>query len=345
MSENAKRSFLWICKWLGLFQLARFVTRRGLRIICYHGFALSDESSFRPRLFMKPETFQVRMKYLAAHNYPVLSLERACDALAKGSLPDCAVVITIDDGFYSVFREAWPVLQRHSLTATVYVTSYYAQKGSPIFRLAVQYMFWKTVKNELDTTDLRLPLSGVVPLRPDKQKDETMWEIIRFAETRLEEPERCVLASELGKRLGVEYASLEETRGLGLMSAEEIRDLAMAGMDVQLHTHRHQLPEEQSLVAREIQQNRQFLEPLTGKKLQHLCYPSGVWSEQRWPWLHSLGIISATTCDSGLNYPQTPHLGLQRFLDAESIVQIEFEAELTGFSQLLRSARSALRRS
>jgi hypothetical protein len=35
-------------------------------------------------------------------------------------------------------------------------------------------------------------------------------------------------------------------------------------------------------VVREIQQNREFLEALVGKKLQHLSYPSGVWSKQRY---------------------------------------------------------------
>jgi peptidoglycan/xylan/chitin deacetylase (PgdA/CDA1 family) len=343
MRENLKRGFMVICKWLGLFHLARFVTRRSLRIICYHGFALSDESSFRPKLFMRPETFRRRMKLLVSLNYPVLSLEQASESLAKGTLPDCAVVITIDDGFYSVFRQAFPVLQSHSLPATVYVTTYYVRKGNPVFRLVVQYMFWRTQKNELDTTGLRLPRSGVLPLRSYKQKDETMWEIIRFGETQLKEPERCTLASELGGRLGVEYSSLHKARGLSLMSTEEIRDLAKAGIDIQLHTHRHQLPEEQTQAIREIQENREFLEPLAGRKLQHLCYPSGVWSKQHWPWLESLGVVSATTCDPGLNYAGTPPLGLRRFLDAENTSQIEFEAELSGFSEFLRSARAALR--
>ena len=39
---------------------------------------------------------------------------------------------------------------------------------------------------------------------------------------------------------------------------------------------------DKSLVVREIQQNREFLEALVGKKLQHLSYPSGVWSKQRY---------------------------------------------------------------
>jgi peptidoglycan/xylan/chitin deacetylase (PgdA/CDA1 family) len=260
----------------------------------------------------------------------------------KGSFPDGAVAITIDDGFYSVFHCAMPVLKRHAFPATVYVTSYYAQKRNPIFRLAVQYIFWKTREDEIDTAGLKLRISGAFPLQPDEKKNEIMWEIIHFAETHLEEPERCTLASELGKRLGVDYGNFQRTRGLSLMSSVEIHDLATAGLDIQLHTHRHRLPEAQNLVEQEIKQNREFLEPLTGKRLQHLCYPSGVWSKQHWAWLDRFGIISATTCDPGLNYLRTPLLGLRRFLDGENIAPIEFEAELSGFSDLLRSLRAVL---
>jgi peptidoglycan/xylan/chitin deacetylase (PgdA/CDA1 family) len=344
MRDTVKRLFLLACKWLGLFQLARFATRRGLRILCYHGFSFSDESNFRPRLFMRPETFQMRMQFLSSHKYPVVSLEQACEDLANQNLPNGAVAITIDDGFFGVFQSAWPVLRMHSFPATVYVTSYYAGKQNPIFRIAIQYMFWKTIQESLDSENLGLPLSGVLPLRPQKQKDETMWEIIRFGESHLEEPGRYKLAEELGKRLGVGYRALLESRSLSLMNSEEIRALVKEGMDIQLHTHRHRLPDEFGLVRQEILQNRQCLEPLTGKNLRHLCYPSGIWSHQHWPWLETLGILTATTCDPGLNYPDTPRLGLRRFLDGENVSQIEFEAELSGFSEFLRVVRSTLRR-
>jgi peptidoglycan/xylan/chitin deacetylase (PgdA/CDA1 family) len=340
MRDTVKRGFLLACKWLGLFRLARFATRRGLRILCYHGFSFSDEGDFRPRLFMRPETFQIRMQFLSSHKYPVLSLGQACEDLANRSLPNSAVAITIDDGFFGVFQSAWPVLRMHSFPATVYVTSYYAEKQNPIFRIAIQYMFWKTRQETLNSEDLGLPLSSVQPLRPQKQKEETMWEIIRFGESCLDEPGRCVLAEKLGKRLGVPYRTLLESRSLNLMNRKEIRALAEEGMDIQLHTHRHRLPGEFDLVQQEILQNRQCLEPLVGKKLRHLCYPSGIWSHQHWPWLETLEILTATTCDPGLNYPQTPRLGLRRFLDGENVSQIEFEAELSGFSELLRSARS-----
>lgn len=342
MRETIKRGFLFVCKLLGLFLLARIVTRRKLRILCYHGFAFSDESSFRPRLFMRPETFQLRMQYLANHKYPVLGLQQAYEGLAKGSLPDGAVAITIDDGFFGVFESAWPVLRAHSFPATVYVTSYYAEKHNPVFRLAVQYLFWKTEAKTFDNKGLGLPRSAVLPLGSSQQKEEAMWEIIEFGETQLEEPSRLALGHDLGKRLGVEYQELLSTRALSLMDTQEIRQMAEGGVDIQLHTHRHHLPNDAELVRREIQQNREYLEPLAGKKLQHLCYPSGVWTKQHWPWLEELEIITATTCDPGLNSPETPRLGLRRFLDGENVSQIEFEAEVSGFADFIRSVRSLL---
>src|SRR6266852_3820644 len=40
------RCALRVIKLLGLFSLARYVTRDGLRIICYHGFAVAEEYKF-----------------------------------------------------------------------------------------------------------------------------------------------------------------------------------------------------------------------------------------------------------------------------------------------------------
>lgn len=343
MKRRIKLGLYHACKWLGLFAIASVLTKRGLRILCYHGFALSDESSFRPKLFIEPDTFRKRMRHLRKHGYMVLSLDQACESLVTSELPDRAVAITIDDGFYSVFHSAWPILKEHSLPATVYVTSYYAAKKNPIFRLVVQYIFWKTANQQMDLSRLGLPLPRIVPISTEAERENTCWEIIRYGEEKCDEPHRCDIMRELANRAAVDFTPLEEKRLLSLMTAEEISQLSRSGVDIQLHTHRHCLPEDEALVKREITQNREFLQPLSHNKLRHLCYPSGAWSPKHWPWLEALDVRTATTCDTGLNYNDTPLHGLKRFLDGENISQIEFEAELSGFSELLRSARARLR--
>ena len=82
--------------------------------------------------------------------------------------------------------------------------------------------------------------------------------------------------------------------------------------------------------------NADVLEPIVGRKLTHFCYPNGNYSARQVEWLHQLGIESATTTRHGFNYPDTPKMLLNRFLDSETISDIEFEAELCGFFETLR---------
>ena len=125
---------------------------------------------------------------------------------------------------------------------------------------------------------------------------------------------------------------------MSLMTGKEIAELAERGVDVQLHTHGHVLPADRALARREITENREYLEAIVQKKLEHLCYPNGVWFEEHWGWLEELGIRSAMTCEAGLNYRDTKLLNLRRFLDGENISAVEFEAEVSGFTELCRRA-------
>jgi peptidoglycan/xylan/chitin deacetylase (PgdA/CDA1 family) len=44
------------------------------------------------------------------------------DCISAGSFPDKSLVITFDDGYHSVYEQAFPVLQAYNLTATVFLT-------------------------------------------------------------------------------------------------------------------------------------------------------------------------------------------------------------------------------
>jgi peptidoglycan/xylan/chitin deacetylase (PgdA/CDA1 family) len=317
-------------------QGAAHITNKGLRILCYHGGSFDDEHRFMPGVFMRQETFRARLAHLSRCGYPILPLGAAIQRLAAGDYPPCATVITIDDGFYSTYRDAAEALREFRAPATIYITTYHASKETPVFRLVVQYQFWKTQTTSLDCAGLSVGQSGVKSWQTAEEKRRLCWEIIDYAESQLTEHQRCELARELGKRLGVDYDEIAESRRFHLMTADEIRTLAGSGFDIQLHTHRHRFPVNQQAAIQEITDNRAFLSGLVPRPLEHFCYPSGVWSREHWPWLSELGVVSATTCDSGLNYPDTPPHALLRFLDSDDITAIEFAAELAGMSECLR---------
>lgn len=342
--SSFKTTFLTVCKWLGLFHLARRFTRRGVRVLCYHAFSTDgDECEFRPKLFMRCSTFQKRLQALHAGAYPVVTLDAAVRGLEAGNLPPCATVITIDDGFPSVYRCAGDALSRYDYPATVYVTSYYSVKQSPVFRLLVQYLLWKTRAASLVVPESLRPLSGTFSLASRQDKSDAADEIIRVGEEQCSDPQRLALVQGLAGALGVSLDRILSERVFHVMNKEELQGAAAKGLDVQLHTHRHRFPEEADAATREIRDNRAVLEPIAGKSLGHFCYPSGVWSARHWPVLSGEGVLSATTSDPGLNYPGAPRYGLLRVLDSEDVTQIEFEAEMAGFSELLRRFRRKVR--
>jgi peptidoglycan/xylan/chitin deacetylase (PgdA/CDA1 family) len=336
-----KSLFLHTAKLLGLFALARFITRNELRILCYHGFSLEDEDQFRPGMFVTRTTLQNRLAYLKRRGYTVRRLDDALVAMSKGMLRSPTIVITIDDGFFSTLSIACKELRRHSLPATLYLTTYYVTKQSPVFRLAVQYMFWKTSCQTIDLTTLSdCGLGRRRAERHTPQADEMAWDIIRYGEQQQCESVRIDLARRVGEMLKLDFDRIMSSRILSLVSLNEARELASHGIDIQLHTHRHYLPPDEMLVSREIADNRAIISAITGMHPVHLCYPSGLYSDRLWPWLRSLGIQSATTCEPGLNRCDTNRLALRRILDSETLTQLEFDAEVSGFLPLLREGSS-----
>jgi len=340
----SREVFLRVSKTLGLFRLARRITSRGLRILCYHSVALENEYTFLPKMFVSPQTFERRLSFLADQAFPVLPLDEAVRRLRQGTLPAGATTITFDDALHGTYRIAWPLLRRFALPATVYVTTYYVTKHAPVFGLLVEYLFWKTTKPSLDLEGLGLPSADSIVLSDSATKARVMEAIVEHGETRCTEEQRSSLARALAERLGIDHDAVVRTRLFNLMTPEEIRELAAGGLDVQAHTHRHQFPEDEAVARREFADNRAVLEPLTGKRLEHFCYPSGFWSERQWPWLTAAGFKTATTCEPGFNYPETPRLALKRFLDGEHISDLEFEAEMCGYKELLRLGRVFLSR-
>lgn len=323
---------------VGLFKLAKWLTRKHLKIICYHGFALADEAKFRPKLFIDTDKFEQRLATIKRLGCCVLPLNEAVDRLYSRSLPDGAVVITIDDGFHSVYRLAVPCLQRYGFVATVYVTTYYVEKPNPIFRLAVQYMFWKTHKRELVLKNVSWSSSRTVDLADPAQREQALWDCINYGERECTEEMRCSICEELGSILETPYANIVDSRILHLMTPHELRLLGNSNMDVELHTHRHVFPvDDQDLAEREIADNRAALARCSIADAKHFCYPSGLWHQGQWAWLDGMQVKSSTTCIPGLNSHRTPRHALKRFLDGENIHQLEFEAAVSGFSDLLKN--------
>jgi peptidoglycan/xylan/chitin deacetylase (PgdA/CDA1 family) len=323
---------------LGLFRATRALFRRQTNVLCFHGFSLGDEHLFRPMLFMRGEVFAKRLEAIGRLGLSVITLDRFVEKRARGELSIDDVVLTIDDGFYSVLAVAAPLLRAHRMPTTLYVTSYYVEHQVPLPHLVIQYAFWKTRQTSMDADGLYAGAPVAVPTKDagGAAACEALCERAHLQDL----PGRVALAEAVCARLGVDYDEIRQSRRLTLMTREELARLADYGIDVQLHTHRHRSPSDERELTEEIGRNRATLRAAARGELRHLCYPSGVWSPAQWAMLANLGLVTAVTCEPGLNSCETPAFGLRRCLDSDDLPEREFEAELTGFKETIRGLRS-----
>lgn len=89
---------------------------RDVPILMYHHFSEEDAPGAVP-----PAEFAGQMEALSDAGYTPVFFEDLIDYVCRGgSLPEKPVCITFDDGYLSNYEEAWPILERLGMKATVF---------------------------------------------------------------------------------------------------------------------------------------------------------------------------------------------------------------------------------
>lgn len=106
-------------------------------VLIYHHFGVDKY----PTTNVSVEKFRAQMAYLAANHYRILPLAELVDSLKNHQpLPDKAVVITIDDGYESVYRNGWPILKSYGFPFTVFINA------KSIEKKFANYLDWSTIR-------------------------------------------------------------------------------------------------------------------------------------------------------------------------------------------------------
>jgi peptidoglycan/xylan/chitin deacetylase (PgdA/CDA1 family) len=117
-------------------------------ILMYHSISDDREEGVEPyyRLATNPRRFAEQMQWLRDSGYRGVSLETALAMLATGeSGARPLAVITFDDGFRDFYTTAWPIIQRHGFTATMYLPTAFITSQRKSFR-GKECLTWNEVR-------------------------------------------------------------------------------------------------------------------------------------------------------------------------------------------------------
>jgi len=89
-------------------------------VLAYH--RITRETSDAPGFCVAPHHFAEHLEVLS-RRCAVVSLAELARGVKKDGLPDRAAVVTFDDGYADALSDAWPILERYGIPATVFVVS------------------------------------------------------------------------------------------------------------------------------------------------------------------------------------------------------------------------------
>jgi peptidoglycan/xylan/chitin deacetylase (PgdA/CDA1 family) len=284
-------------------------------VLAYHRIVDScDQDPLSMVMCTRRENFAAHLAYLKQH-FPVLSVDEGLERLNSAE-PGLYFSVTFDDGYADNLLQAAPELQRLSLPATVFVATGGLPEKKALWWDRIIAAVHGSPLSILNTADLDLPgLAGEESLSTAARAGlaqrilDGLWQMPASAV-----PEKIEL---LEQRLQAPVNGLSAAR----MDDEQLRQLALTGIDIQVHSSSHHdmaaMPLEDAVA--DINACRAYLKQcLARDNLDGFAYPGGRSSDALRKALQHEGYRYAFSTDRGVNTRSTDVMQLKRMLLADS---------------------------
>jgi peptidoglycan/xylan/chitin deacetylase (PgdA/CDA1 family) len=255
-----------------VMQLRRVTPVPTLSIVTYHHVADHDPAyPYDPDVAdATPQQFRRQMETLARHFTPI-GIEDLIRAFDGVPLPKNPVMVTFDDGYQSCHEVALPILRAVGVRATFFIATSFIEHR--------RLYWWERIalvlaQSRRDHARIHYPIALEVDRRDPATRDR-LGGLVKV--TPALDVERFL--DELAMALGVAWSpEIEADYAAGLiMSWDQVRALARAGMDVESHGNRHRVL--QTLAAPELRDelagSRELLEARIGRPVRAIAYPVG----------------------------------------------------------------------
>jgi peptidoglycan/xylan/chitin deacetylase (PgdA/CDA1 family) len=217
-----------------------------------------------------PAQFRRQMEMVARYGTPI-GVDDLVRAIGGAPLPKNPVMVTFDDGYLSCHDVALPILRAVGVRATFFIaTSFVTERR----------LYWWERIALLAGASRRQEFELIYPRRQslslaDPQLHDKLTDIVK--DTADLDVERFL--AELAVALGVEWTVELETHHANqlIMTWDQVRALARAGMDVESHGRRHRVLQTLDVAGLddELTGSRRELEAQLGRPVRAVAYPVG----------------------------------------------------------------------
>jgi peptidoglycan/xylan/chitin deacetylase (PgdA/CDA1 family) len=251
------------------------------------------------------DEFDWQIGHLARHYAVITPGELARLTDAGKPLPRNAVMITFDDGYRDNHDIAFPILRRHGVPATMFVTTGYLDTPDLYWFDKLSFAIKTSTILQLTLPDnSTLALGSDIPAR-QRAGDAAL----RSLKSVGDQQRRDTVKNWLGQ-LGFATPWVDGSLH-GSMGWAEVKALADNGMEIGSHSVSHPVLStvaDDAELRSEIVDSKRAIEAHTGRAVTALAYPVGgpkAYNERVMQMVREAGYRYAFTYSAGLNRPQT----------------------------------------
>lgn len=237
-----------------------------IAILTYHRISKKcDDWSLNP---LPLKSFKEHLKFLTK-TYNIISLDNLVDLMVNPNpIPKKTVILTFDDGYKDNYTNAYPLLRKYDIPATIFLTSKLIGSGEISWYDKVGYIIYNTSSNEIKMDEL-----------PDYTINSTFEKHQAFSDIKrrlikLNERQKSLLINKLANLCHVE---IPPYAGDLMLSWDEVTEMNANGIDFGAHTLNHPvLPSLNSQEAEwEILESKRIIEKNLNKPINCFSYPYG----------------------------------------------------------------------
>ncbi len=230
-----------------------------LTVLAYHRVS-NDNSLVKERAAISVVDFENQVVWLKKY-YKVMSLPLAIELLEKNKLPLRAVVLTVDDGYEDVHSNIFPILKKHGLSATIFISTSGIKKGLLWDELIYRYIKEiSEIKKNLFFQGRSYDLSNI------GQVTEQIINEIKYKNM----TERELLINSLKGSINSSQPNL-------FLTAEQIKSIHSEGFCIGAHTVNHPvfIMEDKETIEQELKESKDILENIIKEKVYFFAFPNG----------------------------------------------------------------------
>jgi len=242
-------------------------------ILFYHRFRRPGEGAedLLPRLDCGE--FDRQMAYLKK-NYEILSLNEVAAVLRNGQdFRRPTIILTIDDGYRDNYTLAYPLIRKHDLPVTIYLTAGFIGGDAGLWLDDIEYALRSTACDGFSLENVLGKERVDISTQEGKKDAEKK---LYAALAKKGERERQDALRELFAVLDVPEPSVS-CRDRIMMNWPEVREMSSNGVDFGAHTVSHPFLPAMPLdeAKQEILDSKRIIEEKTGRTVKHFAVPNG----------------------------------------------------------------------